>query len=208
MSGNVFINRFGVDVMKNKLKLGIDIDGTVTQPESMIPFLNESFHKQIKLDDIQDYNLLPLLNISEQEFWSWMNENEEKIYAVSPLAPHAKHILTEWKSEYELHYISARRDHLHAVTLEWFTKNEIPYDHIELVGKHDKVETVSKFQIDLFFEDNHSNACTISESCNIPVLLFDTPYNRKPVPNHVFRVKNWQEAETWVKAWSVHHLRS
>ena len=33
----------------------------------------------------------------------------------------------------------------------------------------------------------------------IPVLLFDTPYNRKPIPEGVIRVTNWREADQWIK---------
>lgn len=51
------------------------------------------------------------------------------------------------------------------------------------------------------FEDKHDNACEISEECNIPVILFDTPYNRLPVPKGVVRVYNWLEADQWVADW-------
>ena len=41
----------------------------------------------------------------------------------------------------------------------------------------------------------------IHEECNIPVLLFDTPYNQDPIPKGVIRVNNWNEANKWVKNW-------
>jgi uncharacterized protein len=182
-----------------KKRLGIDIDGTITCPSTFVPFINESFNMNITLDDIKEYNLLPLLGISEEEFWKWMNETEEKIYKSAPLANHAKQVIDEWTHQYELFYISARRKHLRDVTFDWFKSQTVPYDHIELVGSHDKIETVKKHNIDVFFEDKHDNACDISEECNIPVLLFDAPYNRNPIPQNVIRVSNWQEAKRWIQ---------
>jgi uncharacterized protein len=41
----------------------------------------------------------------------------------------------------------------------------------------------------------------ISEELSIPVLLFNTPYNQKPIPEGVIRVNNWMEADEWVQHW-------
>lgn len=186
--------------MKKK-RLGIDIDGTVTCPTTFVPFINESFNKNITLDDIKEYNLIPLIGISEKEFWQWMDQNESRIYSESPLATFAKKTISGWHNQHELIYISARRNHLLDITYDWFSKHNIPFNHIELVGKHDKIEKVNEHNIDIFFEDNYDNACSISEGCNIPVLLFDTPYNRKTLPKNVHRVENWVEADEWVSNW-------
>jgi uncharacterized HAD superfamily protein len=186
--------------MKQK-RLGLDIDGTVTCPSTFVPYLNESFGKSISLEDIKEYNLVPLIGISEKEFWKWMDENEARIYSNSPLSKYAKETIRRLDEEFELFYISARRDHLAEITYEWFNTNAIPYRHIELVGKHDKIDAVKEHQVELFFEDNYENACAISEHCNIPVILFDTPYNRKPLPQQVYRMKNWVEASGWIEEW-------
>jgi uncharacterized HAD superfamily protein len=55
--------------------------------------------------------------------------------------------------------------------------------------------------VDIFLEDKHDNAVEIHEECKIPVLLFDTPYNREPIPEGVIRVYNWKEACHWVENW-------
>ena len=38
----------------------------------------------------------------------------------------------------------------------------------------------------------------LAEELKIPVVLFDTPYNRLAVPNNVVRVYNWQEANQFI----------
>ena len=113
----------------------------------------------------------------------------------------AKEVLDSWKKHHELYFISARSSRQLEITHQWLATHEIPYDHIELIGSHDKVSTAKIHEIDLFFEDKHDNAVDISEELDIPVILFDTPYNRKPAPDKVIRVQNWQEAEQWVENW-------
>jgi uncharacterized protein len=185
----------------NKKRFGLDIDGTVTCPTSFIPYLNESFGKNLSLTDITEYNLTTILGISEQEFWNWMINHEAKIYTNCPRSTGVETILNNWKEKHELYYISARGDHLLDITYKWFNEHQLPYEHIELIGKHNKIETIKKYHIDIFFEDKHDNACEISEECHIPVILFDTPYNRMSTPKNVIRVKDWTEANHWVNEW-------
>ena len=183
-------------------RFGIDIDGTITCPSTFVPYINESFKKNITLNDIKEYDLTPLLEITEQQFWSWMDEKEPIIYKNAPLASGVKNVIEEWKNIYNLIYISARRDHLLDLTYEWFKENSLGFHHIDLIGTHNKLKTIKKYNIDLFFEDKHDNACDISEEFNIPVILFNTPYNQDPVPKNVVRVNNWIEAKKWVDNWS------
>lgn len=182
-------------------KFGIDIDGTVTSPSAILPFMNKAFGLNIELEDVKQYDLTPLVNISEKEFAKWFNENEALIYAESPLSEGCDMVLNKWKDEHELIFISARGSHLLDITKKWFHDHQLFFHQIELIGTHDKVEAIKKYQIDLFFEDKHDNAVMIQQECQIPVILFNTPYNQDPVPNGVIRVNNWDEAAKWVENW-------
>jgi hypothetical protein len=184
------------------LRLGIDIDGTVTSPETFVPYLQKSFNESITFEDMKEYDLTKLLNITEAEFWKWMDEKEPLIYKEAPMALDAKIVLDEWKNKHKLLFISARRSHLEEVTYEWFKQNGLTYHQIDLIGTHDKLQAVKKNKIDVFFEDKHDNACTISEVFNIPVILFNTPYNQEPVPKNVIRADNWLEARDWVNSYA------
>ncbi|MGM0835754.1 MAG: 5' nucleotidase, NT5C type [Bacillota bacterium] len=180
-------------------RLGIDIDGTLTCPTTFVPFINKTLNKNITLEDMTQYDLTPLMGLSEEGFWKWMDEMEPVIYQDAPLAIGSKEIVQKWQGEFDLYFISARRSHLFEITNNWFSKQEIDYDHLELLGTHNKISAVKQHNIDLFFEDKHDNAVDISEECQIPVILFDTPYNRNPIPDNVHRVSNWFEAEKIVQ---------
>ncbi len=63
-----------------------------------------------------------------------------------------------------------------------------------MTGSHDKVQVVRDLSLDLFMEDRLENAIQIAEDTSIPVILFDAPYNRRPVPDNIVRVSSWNEA--------------
>lgn len=184
-----------------KMRFGIDIDGTVTCPAALLPFLNSSFNLQLTLNDITQYDLTPFVNVPGEELAQWFLETEPEIYAKSPLAQGAKEVLNKWERKHEMFFISARRTHLLEITKEWFMKNGLRFDHVELIGSHDKISAAKQYKVDLFFEDKHDNAVMIHEECHIPVILFNTPYNQDPIPSGVIRVNHWNEAYQWVEKW-------
>ncbi|KMK75982.1 5' nucleotidase, NT5C type [Alkalihalobacillus pseudalcaliphilus] len=187
--------------MREKKRFGLDIDGTVTDPATFIPYLNRDFNKTLHLDDLTEYDLTSVLNITTNEFWDWMELNEQNIYLEAKMAADAEETIHEWSQNHTLIYITARRNHLFDATKQWFSNSKLPYDEIEMVGKHDKIEAVRKHNIDIFFEDKHDNAVAIAEEFDIPVILLDTPYNRLAAPKNVIRTYNWQEAKAWVNDW-------
>ena len=173
-----------------KKRFGIDIDGTVTCPSTFVPYLNEGFGLNITLDDIKQYDFMPLVTVSEKEFAAWFQKMEPTIYSRSPLAAGAKKVLKNWENEHELFFISARGSHLLELTKEWFTAQELMYNDIHLIGSHDKIEAARKYDVDIFFEDKHDNAVNLHEELEIPVILFNTPYNQDAIPEGVIRVDN------------------
>jgi uncharacterized protein len=190
-----------VATMTKKPRFGIDIDGTVTCPATLIPHINKQYNVELTLDDITQYDFLSGFKtpVDRTHFNNWFKANEPEMYRVSELASNAKETLLSWQHEYELYYISARGQNVYDVTLDWFQSNEIPYDHIELIGSHDKLSVAKKHAVEAFFEDKHDNAVMLAEQLSIPVILFDTPYNREPIPQNVIRVSNWIEANEWIR---------
>jgi len=181
------------------VRFGIDIDGTVTSPTSLLPHINSAFKTNLELADIKEYDLTKAFEISQEDFYTWFKKSEPHIYATSPIQPDAHAVLSAWKEKYELFFISARGENVLDVTLNWFKEQELLYDHIELIGSHNKIESAKRHGVHVFFEDKHDNAVEIHEELDIPVLLFNTPYNQQPAPKGVIRVNNWLEANKWIE---------
>ncbi|MGE7836996.1 5' nucleotidase, NT5C type [Viridibacillus arvi] len=185
--------------MKKNYRFGIDIDGTVTTPESLLPHINKAFNVNLALSDIKQYDLTAAFPVDSDEFFKWFRENEPEIYMASPIQQDAQAILSAWQKDVELYYITAREDNSTDVTYEWFKQFNVPYDKIDIVGPVNKAIKAREYDVHAFFEDKHANAVQLHEELDIPVLLFDAPYNREPIPNGVIRVSNWQEANHWIK---------
>lgn len=182
------------------LTIGIDIDGTVTSPSSIVPLMNECFGRNLRYEDCYEYNLANVYKITNEQFADWLDQYGERLYDEAPVHGTADHILRLWHQEHKLVYISAR-EHRHLdVTLSWFSRYEIPYHEIDLIGTHDKLSSARKWEVDLFLEDRLENALQLSEALKIPVFLFDTPYNQGPLPELIHRVHSWEEVNDTMKS--------
>lgn len=186
-------------MLTKKYSFGIDIDGTVTTPDFLLPFINKAFNTNISLDDIKTYDLTEALAVEKEDFSKWYKSEELNMYKNPPIQLNAQRILSNWYPNVALNYITAREENSRAVTDYWFKVNHLPYDVIDIVGPTDKVIAGRRHDVQLFMEDKHDNAVRIHEELSVPVLLFDAPYNRESIPNGVIRVNNWIEAERWVK---------
>jgi uncharacterized HAD superfamily protein len=178
---------------EKSLRIGIDIDGTVTDPGSIVSLMNESFGKNLRYEQCTDYNLAKVYDITEEEFLLWLDQHGERLYDQAPVHGAADQVLRQWHADHRLIYISAREARYMDVTMKWFERFQIPYHDIELIGSHDKVGAAQKWQVDLFLEDRLENALQLSEALTIPVFLFDTPYNQGTLPALVHRVTSWEE---------------
>lgn len=182
-------------------KIGIDIDGTVTSPSSLIPYINKKFERNLTLDHLTQYDLASLLKIEPKEFQEWYQTVEAEIYENSPIVDGALEVLKKWAEVADLYFISARPKSVLEVTKAWLVKEGVPHHHIELIGSHHKVETAKRLGVSLFLEDKHDNAVDISNECGIPVILFSTPYNQDPIPDSVLRMSSWEEADEFFQGW-------
>ncbi|MGO0062257.1 hypothetical protein ACTID9_19935 [Brevibacillus fluminis] len=180
------------------LTIGIDIDGTVTCPSSLLPHLNQAFGKNLSLADCLEYDLANVYGVSAREMNEWFANNSDRLCRVAPVHGAADLVLREWYQKHRLVYISARHQADWDATLHWFEMREIPHHHIELIGSHDKVAAAKRWNVDMFIEDRLENALQLSEELEIPVFLFDTPYNQATLPKLVHRIYDWRELERLV----------
>ena len=91
-----------------KKRFGIDIDGTVTRPDTFIPFLNEAFQLNLTYEDITQYDFYPYVNISREDLDHWFTTNEPKFYKESLPADGAQEVLNKWTDlTLILYFISA-----------------------------------------------------------------------------------------------------
>ncbi|EMT52167.1 5' nucleotidase, NT5C type [Brevibacillus borstelensis] len=188
------------------LTIGIDIDGTVTEPSSIVPMMNESFGKHLRYEDCFVYNLAEVYGISDEAFVDWLDKHGERLYDEAPVHGTADLILRSWFNRHRLIYISAREARHREVTLNWFSRYRIPFHELDLIGSHDKLAAAQRWHVDLFLEDRLENALQLSEALEIPILLFDTPYNQGTLPELVHRVHSWEQVDALVESLPIKRL--
>ena len=83
-----------------KRRFGIDIDGTITKPDTILPYINKDFKTKLKLEDITEYNISKLIDVDEQTMYQWFRSNEADIYKHSPLKDDSQIILNAWAGSF------------------------------------------------------------------------------------------------------------
>ncbi|MCC5893152.1 MAG: hypothetical protein JJU47_11095 [Exiguobacterium sp.] len=158
--------------------------------------MNDALGYAIDYHQATEYELHTYTNMTQHDFWKFMIEHghEEEIYRRSLPHTEVSDVLWRMRESHRLHYVTARSEAVRSVTEDWIKQQTLPLDSLIMTGSHDKVGVVKELSLDLFMEDRYENAISIHEQTTIPVLLFDAPYNRKPLPDGVRRINSWNEA--------------
>ena len=175
-----------------RLKIGIDIDGVLADiVRTMLPLLARECGRAVKHDDIICYSFSEALNIPEERVAALMEEViAEGHFGAAPVIDGAVEAL-ELLYHHTLWLVTSRPECVRNETVRWLAQHRVPYHELVFAPATGKARNGDGF--DLFVEDNLETALVLSGE-DIPVLLFDWPWNQHPaLPPNVQRVRNWQE---------------
>ena len=149
-------------------------------------------------------------NIHENEWdfdkaFGWDEQNSVKFMnayirqALTEAKPKedAVEIIKKLKTEgHTIMIITARHDNniqdVYNISKDWLKRYDIPYDKL-VVNSTDKAEKCKENGINLFIDDIINNCENVHNELNIPVYLFDSPYNQKHENTAIKRVFSWKE---------------
>ncbi len=175
------------------MRIGIDIDGVIANTfPLLVQELNEHFNKNLTYDDIVSYDIARIYNIKKEQLSEFVQLNKHLLQDNPLPVPLAMECINNLRDRAFVALISARFEQSRDSTQNWLQRHGIHWDELILLGSHDKADTCVKLELNFFIEDNLNNALQVS-SCGIPVLLFDAPYNRAPLPDLVQRVHSWSQ---------------
>ncbi len=186
------------------MNIGIDIDDTINRLSDILPKYAEKFNKENNIDYDIKYN--------EWDFdkaFGWNNEDSEKFlckyigecFKNVKIKPYAKKYINKLKADGNKIFIITSRSENHckdvySVCENWLNKHEIKFDKLE-IGWHDKTEPCKNNKIDIFIDDNLEVCNNIRKNLNIPILLFDSVYNKNDETFN--RVFEWKEVYNEIK---------
>jgi hypothetical protein len=175
------------------MHIGIDIDGVIANTfHLLVQELNAYFGVNNALEDIDDYDIYKVYGIGPEELKQFTLNKENILISGPDIIPDADYYLKLLVSMYEVSLISARQEKYFHLTKQWMEKYNIPYHRLILWGQHDKREVCVRLGVNLFVEDSLRNAVQIN-ACNIPVILFNAPYNQGDLPGEIWRCHSWLE---------------
>lgn len=176
-----------------KLGIGVDIDGTLTDPSYFIPHLNEYFKKNIGLDEPHVYDYAKLYETTPEEIRHFFTHVKSNVMFESNLLDHAKETVLDLARKNNVYIITARRPELYDKTREWLDRKGLSRIELICTGEPDKSPVAKDLEVRYFLEDHPTASVDIANS-GIDVVLMDAPYNKETVHQKIERVYNWMEA--------------
>ncbi len=187
-------------------KIGFDLDDVLLDMSDLIlTHLNTQLNKNISKEDLTTFHYIEeVFGLNEDE----TNKYMEYLYSdaghknVRPVTGAVESISRIGKNN-EIYIVTAKPDTLEKNTKEWLNSHFLPvFKDVHFTNQYmskkiqkRKSDICEAMGIQIFVDDSLSNAKDIS-SVNIPVLLFDTPWNQTDVlPDLVKRVYSWDEIE-------------
>jgi 5'(3')-deoxyribonucleotidase len=163
----------------------LDLDDSIANlRDPMNLALNNYTNKNIHWNDWHQFNIVELYNLNIQQFYECIIENK----LLENLIPHSetKELLTDFKKAgYTVKIITARQYHPNAyeITKNWFTKYEIPHDHIVISEHGNKSNFITKEEnVILVIDDSIENVAEFLKSGKAQMAcLFDMPWNQHSV---------------------------
>lgn len=189
-------------MVKNKIKIGIDIDDTVVEFMGVfLEFCNNKFQTSFKFEEVISTRLEKVFNKEKNEFLDIFRELGAKdFFSKLDIIEDVKESLEKISEFFEIIFITARPKEIENQTL-YLLKNSFPnlnfnVDHIvdcwEGLNKKSKFHSCIKHGIKFMIEDNKNHSLDCAKN-GIKVFLLDKPWNQDCEHENIIRVKNWNE---------------
>jgi len=172
------------------MKIGIDIDDTLTKSSITIKKYCKKYQKNHKLKRYSKEYLL-----SHSDFLKAIEYYGENIYREMKIKKNAQKVIQKWYDEGHTIYFITARDRKICSKIEEYTKNYLEENHIpyhELIfNAQNKGKDTKKLKLDIMIDDRESVLDTFPKS---NVILFRM-MNQKETYSKYIKVKNWKELD-------------
>ena len=182
------------------MRIGIDIDGTLTDIEKFqLDFGSKFFSEYNKfIVNPNGYESAEVFNVDDKldnKFW-------DKYYfdylKNEPIRKFANEIIKKLKDEgNEIYIITARHgentisdEETKKLTKTWLDKNKVKYDKL-IFSPEDKLETCLQNNINIMIEDRPENINSLSTK--IPVICINAIYNQNCKGSNIYRAYSWYD---------------
>lgn len=173
------------------LHIGIDLDNTILDATTAhLYYYNQASGLSFTPNDVNDFNISRLYGWNKSERDEIYQKYGHDIHWNSSPFPNAIEVLHELFIHHQISIITARPEVFREVTIKWLEHHGIKYHNINFT--EEKLNECLKSKIDVLIDDapHYANELSIR---NIPVILFDQPYNNTVASDLVHRANSWLE---------------
>lgn len=191
------------------MKIGIDIDGVITNIEQFVADYGIKFCEEnnlcyrVKKDEYDEAKALGISEENSEKFWN----KYLKYYATEyPARNFASEVIQKLKEDgHEIYIVTARNEwgltgedygKMKEFVNEWLEKNNIYYDKI-VYTEGSKLPYCIGNYIDIMIEDSPENVKDIASK--IPVLCYNCSYNENIKGQNIIRVYSWYDIYNKIK---------
>lgn len=188
------------------MRIGIDIDGVLTDIEKWILDYGSRFYYQTLNKQIinpEAYDSADIFDVDYKvDLLFWQKYFKKYTITIEPRL-FASEVIKKLKEEgHEIYIVTARGNFFtegeeilsfeenKKITLEWLNKHHIIYDDI-FFSKAEKLNTCLENKIDLMIEDNPKNINKLSEQ--LPVICVNAGYNKDCHNKNITRCYSWYD---------------
>src|SRR5699024_986873 len=169
------------------MRVGIDIDGTLTTMDIIVDVFNRETGKNLTTDDLIVYDVGECYGLSKDAAVGvWKNHSYEmfkrhlSIWDIEDFMDTWENYKTMGKKEKnEIILVTARGEEYREVTEDWLRMNDIKYDELHM-GYNKKIDAVREHFLDVMVDDKADNIRDIDRESYLGCEAFvvDRPYNK------------------------------
>lgn len=191
------------------MKIGIDIDNTITDTLPLLKKYCEEYNNNVVKRNLKinpyGFATFNLFDWTIEEEMDFCNKYLEEVVLKAKIKPQAKEIIKKLKDEKNYIYIITTRKRPYfkkpyKMTKKYLDKNNILYDEL-IVGCDNKYNFCKMNKIDVMIDDEPQNINSISKI--IPVIVFSGVQNKMCKGNNIIRVNSWNEVYEYLENYYI-----
>jgi uncharacterized HAD superfamily protein len=191
------------------LPIYVDFDDVLSETgQACVNIIEREFGRKIAFEDLHSFDLKISCRLTDKEYkrlFELLHEPEE-ILNYNPIDG-AIDVLSAWADRgFDIAIVTGRPTTAHDVSIQWLNQHKVPYHSFIMVDKYYRekmdrrlaisMEELAQKRFSLAIEDSSKMAKFVSEEMDVPVALFDRPWNRHfSLNGNVKRFDAWPQIE-------------
>jgi uncharacterized HAD superfamily protein len=188
-------------------RIYVDLDDVISRTtDTYSAVIEQEFGRQVRFEDLTCFDLKVSFKLTDREYQHFFERihQPDMLMGFDPVTG-AKEVLSRWiETGNRVDIVTGRPPSARDASLAWLDRHRIAFSEFIMVDKYnrsgdDHPGVISKTQLmacqyDLAVEDSLDTALFLAEYMDVPVILYDRPWNADPAEHPgITRVVSWQE---------------